>query len=312
MTEHAVNLPRHPVWPTILIMTVLAVVGGFVWWAVSFASSAYVVASSGPFAWFALGPPLIAGFGLAGSVGLVAVPLWTWAGGSFLAARAGGTAGNAAREMGVTFFSATHPIAKITQALAARMNLPPIAHIGWFPGQEINAFAMGNAQSNALIAVSQGAVERLTKEELVAVIAHELGHVASNDMARMTYARSSQEALTFFLIWRGLKTFARWIFTPLSELELLRMSRAREFTADRISAIMLGPEHMVSALERLKHETGQPSVAGLGNLMMWNGRQAGGLLDTHPSFDERIRRLREFAATKLTGPVVVLGRAMTN
>jgi heat shock protein HtpX len=293
MTAKVPDLPSYPVWPTILGMTFLALLGGFVWWAATFAGSAAFIASGGPFAWFTMGPPLIAAYGFAGSMGLMALPLWTWAVGDHLADRAGGKTGSAAREMGVTFFSDTHPIAKVTQALAERMGLPPVAHIGWFPNEDINAFAMGTSQENALVAVSKGAVERLTKHQLIAVLAHELGHVASNDMARMTYARGAQEGLTFFLIWRGLKTFARWIFTPLSELELLRMSRAREYTADRISAIMIGPEHMISVLERFQQESVLPPKGDLANVMLWAGIKAGGVLDTHPSFDQRIARLRE-------------------
>lgn len=303
MTAKVPDLPSYPVWPTILGMMLLALVGGFVWWAASLAGNAAFIASGGPFAWFSMGPPLIAAYSLAGNIGVVALPLWTWVVGDYFASRASGQTGSAARAMGVTFFSETHPISKVTQALAARMGLPPIAYVGWFPNEDINAFAMGNSRRNALVAVSKGAVERLTKHELIAVIAHELGHVASNDMARMTYARGAQEGLTFFLMWRGLKTFARWIFTPLSELELLRMSRAREYTADRISAIMIGPEHMISVLERFRHESVLPPKRELANVMLWAGMKAGGLLDTHPSFDQRIARLRKHSFAR---PAVAL------
>lgn len=260
--------------------------------------------ASGPLAWFVYGPALVASYALAAAVGIYAIPLWTVVGGQLFAARASGTRGSAARQMGVTFFSDTHPISITTQHLAERMGLPPIRYIGWFPNEEINAFAMGNSRRNALIAVSKGAVERLTKHELSAVIAHELGHVASKDMARMTHARSLQEALTFFLIFRGLKQFARWVFTPLSELEILRMSRAREFTADRISAIMLGPESMISALERLREEKIRPRTHGHANVLMWSGFKGGGLFSTHPPLERRIARLRALqAAGQLAGDV---------
>jgi heat shock protein HtpX len=298
MTEKLPDLPSYPLWPTILAMTGLALVGGFVWWAVTFAGSATAIASSGPFAWFTMGPPLVAAYGMAATIGIVALPLWCLAGSGIFASKSSGKEGSAATEMGVTFFSETHPIAKVTQAMAKRMGLPPIAYVGWYPGEDINAFAMGNAQNNALVAVSKGAVERLTKEQLVAVLAHELGHVASNDMARMSHALGTQQALTFFLVFRGLQNFARWIFTPLSELEILRMSRAREFTADRISAIMLGPEHMVSALEKLRHETAQPPLSDMAKVMMWSGLGGGSLLSTHPPLEDRIAKLREFQVAK--------------
>lgn len=299
MTALRPDFPRYPVWPTILIMTLLALVGAFVWWTMTFAGNVAVISASGPFAWMTLGPAVMAAYGAAATFGVFVLPLWAIGGGQLFAMRASGGTGSAARQMGVTFFSETHPIAKATQLLAERMGLPPIAYIGWFPNEEINAFAMGERKSNALVAVSKGAVERLTKQQLIAVLAHELGHVASNDMARMTNARSVQDALTFFLIFRGLRNFARWVFTPLSELELLRLSRAREFTADHIAAMVYKPEHMISALERLKEETIRPKTKGYANVMMWAGFNAGGLFSTHPRIEDRIARLETF--TNATG-----------
>jgi heat shock protein HtpX len=300
------DLPRYPLWPTLLIMTGLALLGSFIWWVMTFAINAAAIATGGPFALMLMLPPLIATYGLAGLLGVVVLPLWSLTGATLFAGRASGQTGSAAKQMGVTFFSATHPISKVTQLLAALMGLPPIAYVGWFPNEDINAFAMGNSQKNALVAVSKGAVERLTKHQLVAVIAHELGHVASNDMARMTHAIGTQQALTFFLIFRGLKTFARWVFTPLSELELLRMSRAREFTADRIAAVMIGAEHMASALERLKEETAQVPRSDLAKVMMWSGMKRSSWLSTHPSVDDRVAALRRFSRARLTGPVMTL------
>lgn len=151
------------------------------------------------------------------------------------------------------------------------MGLPKIGYVGWYPAEDINAFAMGTRPCDAVIVASKGAVERLTRKQLIAVLAHELGHVASNDMARMTYARGLQRALTFFLVFRGLQQAARWIFTPLSELEILRMSRAREFTADRISAMVIGIDGMISALEKFLKEENQPQKNEYSNVMMWSG-----------------------------------------
>lgn len=294
MTPDRPRLPSYPVVPTILVMICLALVGFFAWGTVTFAGNVGLLYASSPFALFMHGPALLVGYGIAAVVGVVAVPFWALGGGQLFAMGASGSAGGAARQMGVTMFSEAHPISRATQQLAERMGLPRIAYIGWFPNEEINAFAMGNTRRNALVAFSKGAIERLTKDELRAVIAHELGHVASNDMARMTHARSVQEALTFFLLFRGLKKFVRWIFTPLSELELLRMSRAREFTADRIAAIMLGPEPMIAALEKLRGEASPKRIKGHANVLMWSGFSRGSLFSTHPSLAARIARLQEF------------------
>jgi heat shock protein HtpX len=298
MTETRRDLPSYPAWPTVLIMVLLATVGAFVWGMLSLVGSVAAVASSGPFGWIVYGPMVTAGFTTAFTLGSVAVPLWALLGGQMFAAAASGRTGRAAADMGVTLFSETHPIAKVTQRLAEMMGLPPVRYIGWFPGDDINAFAMGNTRANAMVAMSKGAVERLTKAELIAVIAHELGHIASNDMARMTQARGVQEALTFLLVFRGLKQFARWVFTPLSELELLRLSRAREFTADRIAAIMVGPAPMIAALQKLQEETLPVQSRGYANVLMRSGFSGGGLLSTHPPLSTRISRLEGMLRTR--------------
>tara|TARA_Y100000815_G_scaffold201957_1_gene185564 strand:+ start:1147 stop:2154 length:1008 start_codon:yes stop_codon:yes gene_type:complete len=283
---------RYPVWPTVLLMTILAVVGAIAWEFVTFVVNSALVMASGPFAWFSYGPALIVSYGTIGAATLVAVPVWSLIGGSLFAAMACGSNGGAARHMGVTFFSETHPINKVTQKLAERMGLPKIPYVGWFDAEEINAFAMGTSPYNALVAVSTGAVERLTKQELIAVIGHELGHVVCGDMAKMTYARNVQEAFSFFLIFRGLKSFARWVFSPLSELELLRMSRGAEFVADEISARMLGPQGMISALEHLRQDKVRLKSTGYANVSIRSAFMGGTIFSTHPPLEQRIERLR--------------------
>lgn len=305
MTDKAPSLPSYPVWPTVIILALLATVGAVIGLTAGFAGSMTALSASHPLTMLIVGPTVIAGFATTGVLSLFLTPLWALAGGGMFASWASGNTGSAARQMGVTFFSETHPISKVTQRLAERMGLPPVAYIGWFPNEEINAFAMGTSRHNALVALSEGAIERLTKHELIAVIAHELGHIASNDMARMTLARSIQEALTFFLVIRGLKRFARWVFTPLSELELLRLSRAREFTADEIAATMIGAEPMIGALERIRDENLPPRTKGHANVLLSAGFSAGGLLSTHPPTDKRIARLRAIQAHRGT-PLVPL------
>lgn len=301
MTAKRPDLPRHPLWPTVIILTLSAIVGAIIGYMLSLGTSLAAATATGPAGMIAFGPLIFATFGAAAPLVLLGTPLWALGGGRLFARMASGKSG-AANTMGVTFFSETHEISKVTQRLAEVMGLPPVAYIGWFPNEEINAFAMGTNPNNTLIAVSKGAVERLTKKELISVIGHELGHVASNDMARMTQARGIQNALSFFLIFRGFKLVARWIFTPLSELELLRLSRAREFTADRISAMMLGAEGMISALQKLQQEKIVPKTHGHAHVLMWAGFSNGGLFNTHPPLEQRIARLQAWQASRKPAP----------
>lgn len=292
MTAKRPDLPSNSIWPTVAILMALTMVSCAIGWAVSFSGNLLAVGATGPFGWIAFGPAVVATYSKIANIGLVAVPIWTFLGGWFFGDRAGGQRGAAVSEMRVQFFSDTHEITRVTQRLAAHMGLPKVAFVGWFPNEEINAFAMGTTPHFAMIALSKGAIERLTKKELIAVIGHELGHVASNDMARMAYARGLQEALTFFLVFQRLKTAARWVFTPLSELELLRMSRAREFTADRIAAMMIGADSMIAALEKLQQETIRPNTKGHANVLMWSGISGSNLFSTHPPLEKRIGALR--------------------
>ncbi|MCI5076438.1 M48 family metalloprotease [Oricola sp.] len=290
------RFPQHPVLPTVLLLVIGAALGALLGGFFIFTSSTFAMAVAGPFGLLVFGPVVLAMYAVSNTWALIGAPLWAWLGGSIFTAFSVGKGGGAAGAMRVTFFSEEHAIYKVTRRMTDQMGIPPIPFIGWFPNEEINAFAMGTNPNNTLIAISKGAVEKLTKGELHAVIAHELGHVASNDMARMVHARGIQEALTFFLLFRGLKRIARWLFTPLSELEILRFSRAREYTADAISAQVTRPDLMISVLEKLAEEKATPRLRGHANVMMWSGFESRGWLSTHPPLDKRIAALKELCA----------------
>lgn len=297
MTANRAELPRHPLWPTVLILVLGALVGAVIGFFLSLSTSLAATAAAGPAGMFTLGPVVMATYSAAAPMVLIGTPLWA-TGGGWVFAKIACNRRTLANTMGVAFFSETHEISVVTQRLASHMGLPPVAYIGWFPNEEINAFAMGTNPDNTLIAFSKGAIERLTKKEMIAIIGHELGHVASNDMARMTHAKGIQESLTFFLCFNGFKKIARWFFTPFSELELLRFSRAREFTADRISAMFIGPENMISALEKIQQEEVAPATHGYASVLLWAGFSSGSLVSTHPPLEERISRLRQFQAAR--------------
>lgn len=298
MTARQIKISRNPIMPTIFILTAGATVGALAGAYLTFAASLLGMVAGGPVGFMIFGPVVLALYAASISWVLVAAPLWTLVGGSFFAGLAIGQRGSASRNLKVTFFSEGHPLTQATHALCDRLDIKRVPYVGWFPHEDINAFAMGTNTDNALVAVSKGAVERLSKAELLAVMAHEVGHVANNDMARMTFARGVQNALTFFLLFRGLKRIARWLFTPLSELEVLRLSRTREFAADKIAAQVIGTQHMISVLEKLQSETLLPKKSAYANLMMWNGFVKKSWLNTHPPLEDRIAALEQFSQAK--------------
>lgn len=295
MTEATYTVPRHSVAATVLILVIGATIGAVWGLILAFISGTAMVTAGGPLALLIAGPLLFAVFGLSTTWVVIGTPLWALIGGGIFATQASGDMGSAARILGVTFFTDEHPITQATQWMAKQLGLPPVRFVGWYDADEINAFAMGTSQDYALIAVSKGAIDNLSKEQLDAVLAHELGHVASNDMARMTYARGVREALTFFLLFQGLKKFARWVFTPFSELELLRFSRQREFTADEISAHLTSPDAMISVLESLKASAVKTPTDDWTMIKM---AALGGdsWLSTHPPLDARIQALKALAS----------------
>jgi len=296
-----IKIEKNSLFPTMIVMAVSAVIGGILALAVGlFATTSFAI-MSGPLGWFILLPALLANFSIAVTWVLIGVPLWAIIGGYWFACNAHTDSKIA---LGITFFSDEHPITQKVQELANDLNIPPIPFVGFYADENINAFAMGVEQSNTLIAFTQGAVEKLTKEELDAVIAHELAHVANKDMARMTFARGVQEALTFFLIFRGLKQFARWVFSPIAELEILRLSREREFAADKIAAQLTSPADMVSVLNTLQHAESSSLHPDHDNLKV-SGSITSGFWRTHPTHEQRIEAIEKLEITEERLPEII-------
>ncbi|MFN3225429.1 MAG: M48 family metalloprotease [Hyphomicrobiales bacterium] len=297
MTLNPKRLPNYlPL--TVLLLMVLATLGAL-WGAAvvtgSLVSSAFLL---GPLALVTTVPVAMAVASLGNLIALFVTPVWAVVGGwLFGAKKTNAAATNGNHPLGVTLFSDTHPIHQHLNHFGQQLGLPRIKWVGWFEDERINAFAMGMKQDEALIAFSSGAVRTLSKEELQAVMVHELAHVANHDMARMTYGISVQEALTWFLGLRGLKLFARCVFTPLSELELLRMSRSREYWADAIGAYLVGPDAMAGALRKIENQPSRgKQYKGFSHFMFQ--ANADGLLSTHPPLAKRIAAIEQSTYVK--------------
>ncbi len=283
---------RNPIWITVLIMVLGAVVGVVIGSVVAFIGTLIAMSLSGPVGLVVLLPLFLTNHAIVLIVVVLVVPIWAVLGGWWFALMASGM-GGIAQGMNVTLFSEGHPIHQFINKLAAELDLPPIKWIGWYEDDSINAFAAGVKQDQALIAFSRGAVQKLTKPQFEAVAAHELAHVANNDMARMTYARGVQDALTFFLALRGLRRIARLLFTPTSELELGRLSRQREYWADAVAAVLTSPEAMIGALRAIQVDNDDPpaeqswfaTYAIRANGFSW--------FDTHPPVFRRVRAIEE-------------------
>ena len=186
--------------------------------------------------------------------------------------------------------------------------------VGIFEGDP-NAFATGAFKNSALVAVSSGLLQNMTHEEIEAVLAHEVAHIANGDMVTMTLIQGVMNTFVVFLsrvIGYAVDSFLRkndeentgpgmgyWITTIVLDIILgfaaaivvAWFSRQREFRADAGAAELMGHKQpMMNALARLGGlQTAElpKSVAAMGI--------AGGigqLFSTHPPIEERIAALQ--------------------
>jgi len=189
--------------------------------------------------------------------------------------------------------------------------------VGIFPAYEANAFATGWNKNDALVAVSQGLLERFSPDEVKAVLAHEIGHVANGDMVTLALIQGVVNTFVMFFA-RIIGNFvdkvifkneegqgiAYYIATIFAELVLgilassivMWFSRKREFRADEAGARLAGTAAMIGALQRLRAEQGLPvHMPDTLNAFGINGGIKQGfarMFMSHPPLEERIDALR--------------------
>ena len=191
--------------------------------------------------------------------------------------------------------------------------------VGIYEG-EPNAFATGAFKNSALVAVSTGLLRGMTREEVEAVIGHEVAHVANGDMVTMALIQGVMNTFVVFasrVIGSLVDGFLRRdsessgqgigyyvttivldiLFGVLAGIIVAWFSRQREFRADRGAAQMMGqPNSMINALARLggMHAEGAEMPKNLAAMGIAGG--IGKLFSTHPPMQERIAALRAFQA----------------
>jgi heat shock protein HtpX len=201
----------------------------------------------------------------------------------------------------------------IVANLAQRAGLP-MPRIAIIPDETPNAFATGRNPEHAVVAVTEGIMRLMSRQELEAVLGHELGHVKHRDILIGSMAGVLAQAIMFLSQMAAyvsprdeegrqspLVGFAIMIFGPLAATLLqMAISRSREYMADEYSAHLTGrPDMLASALERLHGfnqqmpmRDAQPATA---HMMIVNPLRSGffsTLFSTHPAVEQRIARLR--------------------
>ena len=200
-------------------------------------------------------------------------------------------------------------------AQAAGIGMP---EVGIFQSPQPNAFATGARRDHALVAVSTGLLQRMSQEEVKAVLGHEITHVANGDMVTLTLIQGVVNTFVIFLSriignivdravfrsdsGRGPAYFLTVIISQvllgiLANIIVMWFSRQREFRADRGGAHLAGSGNMIAALERLKSASEPLPSQQFSAFGITSGRASGlmRLFMSHPPLDERIAALRSAA-----------------
>ena len=199
------------------------------------------------------------------------------------------------------------------QAQKAGVAMPEVAIYEGEP----NAFATGATKNSSLVAVSTGLLESMTREEVEAVLAHEVAHIANGDMVTLTLIQGVVNTFVTFLarvVGYAVDQFLRKndeessgpgigytvtvivcdiLFGILASIIVMYFSRQREYRADRGAAQILGtPRPMIAALQRL----GGVAQGDLPKSMAASGIAGGGglasLFSSHPAIEDRIAALQ--------------------
>ena len=213
---------------------------------------------------------------------------------------------------------------KIVEELSRNAGIPK-PRICVVPEEAPNAFATGRNPENAVVAVTDGIMRLLSPEELRGVLAHEIGHIVNRDILIQTIAGVMGSAIVtlanifqFTAIFGGnrdeegggtnpIAAIALALLAPMAAGRIqMAISRSREYLADDTGAALCGqPLALAGALNKLGMASGQipmqegnPSTEQMFIVtpMYAHGGMAS-LFSTHPPLEERIRRLREMAAS---------------
>ena len=203
------------------------------------------------------------------------------------------------------------------QAKAAGIGMPEVAI---FPSNQPNAFATGASRNSALVAVSTGLLDHMSRDEVEAVLGHEIGHVANGDMVTLTLIQGVVNTFVMFFAriighfvdrvilkneeGHGIGYFitsivAEIVLGILASLIVAWFSRRREFRADAAGAQLSSRQSMIGALNRLRIASGEPSVLpeSMTAFGISGGLQQGlrALFSSHPPLEVRIQALRDAA-----------------
>jgi len=188
--------------------------------------------------------------------------------------------------------------------------------VGIFQAPEANAFATGMNRNSALVAVSTGLLQRMSNDEVEAVLGHEITHVANGDMVTMALMQGVLNTFVYFFASiighvvdrvilqnernHGMGYFLAQIVAQialgfLASMLVMWFSRYREFKADAGGANLAGRGKMISALRALQREYEPQDLPGQLAAFGINGNSVKSLFMSHPPLEERIAALQNIS-----------------
>lgn len=217
-------------------------------------------------------------------------------------------------------------LSEIVDVLSERAGLPARPQLYVVPSMALNAFAAGKPE-HAAIAITEGLLRQLTLREIAGVLAHEISHIRNNDLwvmgvadaftrftQSMSYVAIFLAMLNVLAVLQG-EQYASWLaiaflyMAPmLSNLLQLALSRAREYDADLEGAQLTGdPLGLASALKRIEDHTGRlwedVMLPAPGRRVVYPS-----VLRSHPTTEDRIRRLVALTSKPMLPPMVFADR----
>lgn len=233
--------------------------------------------------------------------------------------------GAAKRSMGVTVIEQPRTtqerwLFETVQQQADKLGMT-MPEVGIFPSPQPNAFATGARKNSALVAVSQGLLDHMNKDEVEAVLGHEMAHVANGDMVTQTLLQGVLNTFVIFLArlvaylvqslmsrgnnrqgggmggmaYYATSFIAQMLFGFLATIIVMWFSRWREFHADKGGADLAGREKMIAALKRLQQSHATEDLPGEMAAFGIAGGFGKGFIQrlkmTHPPLEDRIAAL---------------------
>ncbi len=197
--------------------------------------------------------------------------------------------------------------------LARKAGLETMPEVGVYQSPDPNAFATGPGKDSALVAVSTGLFSAMKRDQIEAVLGHEMTHITNGDMVTLTLIQGVINSFVFFLAWtlsiiltrsnderRGnnymaqyfIQDMLRMAFGLLGMIVVMWFSRWREYRADAGGARLTSRHRMADALRALQRYIDRPKPVEPASLAAFKISAPGGsLFASHPPLEQRIERL---------------------